>query len=211
MDFKRITFLLLLAVYSNAHSNDDFLNAVALQGPFDQEFGDTVGSTQEAGEPTSTSLTRSGGIWYRYTTGPSIYDLSVSLEVLNTGRYDHILDAFQALGGGSIFELAFLGYSYVNDGEVETVRFVGSPNTTYYFRVSRYSNDSGSPVEITLSSIARPRTTPAALKATARNALKKAIKKSTSNLRAAQRRGNASSAAKIRQNIKKLKRQLRRV
>jgi hypothetical protein len=208
-----ITLLLSSTLAQADPANDDFLSATRLSGNFTQLEGTTVGSSEEAGEPDifTSYRNRRGSVWYRWVSPDRRGNLTLALEVFmsNGGSvfgFNHGIDLYQS-SNDSIFDLNYLGGGDVDGGQVDSGTWAISSNTTYYIRVAFLANDAASPFEVTLNFSPDPKSSPAYLRAS----LKSQIKKAYRNLRAAQQKGNASSAKKIRRNIAQLKRALRRV
>lgn len=194
-------------------ANNDFLNAAPLTGKFVQVEGTTVGSDEEAGEPQhfTSFLGREGSVWYRWVSPDIRGKLTLALEVFmsNGGAvfgFNHGIDLYQS-SNDSIFDLNYLGGGAVDGGRVDSGVWAVSSNTVYYIRVAYLTNSGPSPFEVTVNYSVDPKATPAYKRAT----LKRAIKKAGRNLRTAKRKGKSGQARKIRRNIAKLKRALRRV
>ncbi len=132
-----------------AQLNDNFANASVLRGSFAQVDGNTVGSTEEAGEPDDRAV--NGGIWYRWTSPGYNGTLAVSLNIFSSGSFSHWIHVFQATGSGSIFEVAQIQRRQVRGGDVETIRVAAAPSTTYYIRIAPDNvGDRPSPVQVTI-------------------------------------------------------------
>jgi hypothetical protein len=143
-------FCLFLGVSSalGAPSNDNFANAVVINGTYGQVAGTTVGATNEAGEPNQ----RGGGVWYRWKAPNSLGRLTLAVEVFDGVWFrGHWLDIFQNVTG-SIFDVIPRGAFYIGNQSIRSESIVVSPNTTYYFRVApSFSDSDTSPIQFTLN------------------------------------------------------------
>ncbi len=136
-------------------ANDDFVNATVLNGNSDREFGTTIDSTAEAGEPSiNTGPSRGGGVWYRWRAPNQSGRLTVSLEVFDPRYYSapQTMDVFTGNNVNSIYDISsFLGYLNVPGGEVRTGQFFVFANQEYYIRVSdRQPYAASSAVEVSV-------------------------------------------------------------
>jgi hypothetical protein len=122
--------------------NDNFANAVTLQGATGSVTGTNVGATKEPGEPESVPGVTTGGrsVWYNWTspvTGSTTFDTVGS-------TFDTTVAAFTGSGVAALTLVAANDDINTNGGNVaSSIQFNVTAGAVYRILVDGYGGDSG--------------------------------------------------------------------
>ena len=112
--------------------NDDFTNAIQLQGLVVSTNGTNLGSGKEPGEPTASDPSADASVWYAWTA-PASGEAVVSVQEDYFGG--HPVGVYL---GNSVSNLVALGESIY---DFYPVSFVAHAGVTYYIEVSGFSQN----------------------------------------------------------------------
>ncbi|MBA3241361.1 MAG: hypothetical protein H0T60_09080, partial [Acidobacteria bacterium] len=123
----------------SAPANDNFVNAVEIQGPSGSVTGTNVAATKEAGEPNHAGDPGGGTVWYRWTatgTGQATFDTAGS-------NYDTMLGVYTGTSVGGLSLIT--ANDDVQNGVIRTsiVNFTATAGTTYRIAVDGWDGERG--------------------------------------------------------------------
>ena len=122
-----------------APANDNYANAVALEGPAGTVSGTTIDATSEPGEPCAIEVWGCGpSVWYTWQTAATTPTL-VSFDTCNVA-YDSTLQVFT---GNSLATLQVVAEDDGACGLGSQVLFAAAPGTTYSIRVGGFGLNRG--------------------------------------------------------------------
>ena len=125
--------------HPSAPANDNFVNAVELQGPTGSVTGTNVAATLEAGEPDPLNNPGSRSVWYRWTatgTGQATFNTAGS-------NYDTTLAVYTGVGFGGLSFVAANDDVQLNVIRTSIVNFNATAGTTYRIAVGGWDGDAG--------------------------------------------------------------------
>jgi len=123
----------------SAPANDNFVNAVELQGPSGSVTGTNVAATKEPGEPNHAGDPGGGTVWYRWTatgTGQATFNTEGS-------NYDTMLGVYTGTSVGGLSLIT--ANDDVQNGVIRTsiVNFNVTAGTTYRIVVDGWNGETG--------------------------------------------------------------------